>query len=61
MFQYLKAYAKTSIQYIPVIGWCCKLSEYLFLDRNYAKDKEKIISRVHDYIEYPEPIWVSSF
>ncbi|KAG6794873.1 1-acyl-sn-glycerol-3-phosphate acyltransferase gamma [Apis mellifera caucasica] len=51
-----KAYVKKSLQYIPTLGWGWKFSEYIFLERNWEKDKEIIRSQIREFGNYPDNI-----
>ncbi|XP_030375069.1 1-acyl-sn-glycerol-3-phosphate acyltransferase gamma-like [Scaptodrosophila lebanonensis] len=53
-----KAYAKKVISYVPVIGWAWKLAEFVFLERNFDKDKEIIANQLKVVYSYPDPIWL---
>lgn len=53
-----KAYAKKVIQYIPTLGWAWKFAEFVFLERDYQKDKEIIGKQIHKIMEYPHPGWL---
>ncbi|KAK9879772.1 hypothetical protein WA026_006837 [Henosepilachna vigintioctopunctata] len=53
-----KAYCKRAIQYMPVLGWAWKFSEYVFLERNFQKDKENIHRQVSELSDYPDPMWL---
>lgn len=59
MLQNCKAYAKKSIQYLPVLGWTWKFSEFVFLERSFDKDKEIINKQITELADHPDPIWVS--
>ncbi|XP_023018005.1 1-acyl-sn-glycerol-3-phosphate acyltransferase gamma [Leptinotarsa decemlineata] len=56
-----KAYAKKIIQYIPVLGWGWKCSDFVFLERNFDKDKEIINRQITELAEHPDPIWLLLF
>ncbi|KAI4464209.1 1-acylglycerol-3-phosphate acyltransferase-related [Holotrichia oblita] len=56
-----KAYAKKVIQYMPVLGWCWKFSEFVFLERSFEKDKEVIRRQVTELAEHPDPMWLLLF
>ncbi|CAG9859637.1 unnamed protein product [Phyllotreta striolata] len=56
-----KAYAKKVIQYIPVLGWAWKCSEFVFLERNFEKDKETINKQITELAEHPDPMWLLLF
>lgn len=44
---------------MPVLGWCWKFSEFVFLERSYEKDKEIINTQIKELAEHPDPMWVS--
>ncbi|XP_022914209.1 1-acyl-sn-glycerol-3-phosphate acyltransferase gamma-like [Onthophagus taurus] len=56
-----KAYAKRVIQYMPVLGWCWKFSEFVFLERSFEKDRETIRKQVTELSEHPDPMWLLLF
>ncbi|KAL1491302.1 hypothetical protein ABEB36_011919 [Hypothenemus hampei] len=56
-----KAYAKKVIQYMPVLGWCWKFSEFVFLERSYEKDKQIISEQIKELSDYPDPMWLLLF
>lgn len=56
-----KAYAKKAIQYLPVLGWAWKCSEFVFLERNFDKDKEVINRQITELSEHPDPMWLLLF
>ncbi|XP_018577240.1 1-acyl-sn-glycerol-3-phosphate acyltransferase delta isoform X2 [Anoplophora glabripennis] len=56
-----KAYAKKVIQYVPVLGWAWKCSEFVFLERSFDKDKEIINKQIIELAEHPDPIWLLLF
>ncbi|CAG9771263.1 unnamed protein product [Ceutorhynchus assimilis] len=56
-----KAYAKKVIQYIPVLGWGWKFSEFVFLERSYEKDKEVIDQQIRKLADHPDPMWLLLF
>uniref|UniRef100_A0A1B0EYC0 Phospholipid/glycerol acyltransferase domain-containing protein n=1 Tax=Phlebotomus papatasi TaxID=29031 RepID=A0A1B0EYC0_PHLPP len=53
-----KAYAKKVIQYLPIIGWAWKFSEFVFLERSFDKDKELIGRQLANLLAYPDPIFL---
>ncbi|XP_044742402.1 1-acyl-sn-glycerol-3-phosphate acyltransferase delta-like [Chrysoperla carnea] len=53
-----KAYAKKSIQYVPVIGWAWKCAEFVFLERSFDKDKDIISKQITELADHPDPIWL---
>lgn len=56
-----KAYAKKVVQYVPVLGWAWKFSEFVFLERSFDKDKEIINKQITELAEHPDPIWLLLF
>jgi len=56
-----KAYAKKVIQYLPVLGWCWKFSEFVFLERSFDKDKDNITRQVGHLADHPYPMWLLLF
>lgn len=46
---------------MPVLGWCWKFSEFVFLERSFEKDKEVIHRQVTELAEHPDPMWVCLF
>jgi len=53
-----KAYCKKAIQYMPVLGWHWKFSEFVFLERNFEKDKKNIDLQVAELSDYQDPMWL---
>lgn len=56
-----KAYAKKVIQYMPVLGWCWKFSEFCFLERSFDKDRETIDRQINCLCDHPDPMWLLLF
>jgi lysophosphatidic acid acyltransferase / lysophosphatidylinositol acyltransferase len=52
----VKATAKKSIMFIPVIGWLWFFGENIFLERSFEKDREKLIKQVREIFDFPDPI-----
>lgn len=44
---------------MPVLGWAWKFSEFVFLERNFEKDRKNIDRQVRELADYPDPMWVS--
>ncbi|CAI0438186.1 unnamed protein product [Linum tenue] len=55
------AFMKKSSKLLPVIGWSMWFSEYLFLERNWAKDEKIIKSGVQQLHDFPRPFWLALF
>ncbi|XP_044752708.1 1-acyl-sn-glycerol-3-phosphate acyltransferase gamma-like [Coccinella septempunctata] len=53
-----KAYCKKAIQYMPVLGWAWKFAEFVFLERNFEKDRKNIDRQVAELCDYPDPMWL---
>lgn len=45
---------------MPVLGWCWKFSEFVFLERSFDKDKETINKQITELADHPDPMWVGS-
>ncbi|CAA3006657.1 1-acyl-sn-glycerol-3-phosphate acyltransferase 2 [Olea europaea subsp. europaea] len=48
-------------QYMQVIGWSMWFSEYLFLERSWAKDETTLKSGLQRLRDYPLPFWLALF
>ncbi|KAK4581585.1 hypothetical protein RGQ29_024975 [Quercus rubra] len=55
------AVMKKSSKLLPVIGWSMWFSEYLFLERSWAKDESTIKSGLKRLEDYPQPFWLALF
>ncbi|XP_045469955.1 1-acyl-sn-glycerol-3-phosphate acyltransferase delta-like isoform X2 [Harmonia axyridis] len=53
-----KAYCKKALQFMPILGWNWKFSEFVFLERNFDKDKKNIDHQVGELCDYPDPMWL---
>ncbi|XP_030560763.1 1-acyl-sn-glycerol-3-phosphate acyltransferase gamma-like [Drosophila novamexicana] len=53
-----KAYAKKAIRYVPCMGWAWWLAEFVFLNRDFDKDKEIIAKQLKIVYSYPDPTWL---
>lgn len=47
-----KAMLKSDLKYIPVVGWSWAMSDQLFLDRNWERDKHKFGSSMDILLKY---------
>lgn len=47
-----KAMLKSDLKYLPVTGWSWAMSDQLFLDRNWEKDKHKFASSIDILLRY---------
>ncbi|KAJ4979442.1 hypothetical protein NE237_010222 [Protea cynaroides] len=55
------AVMKKSSKFLPVLGWSMWFSEYLFLERNWAKDESILKSGLQRLKDYPLPFWLALF
>ncbi|XP_062166730.1 1-acyl-sn-glycerol-3-phosphate acyltransferase 2 [Alnus glutinosa] len=55
------AVMKKSSKLLPVIGWSMWFSEYLFLERSWAKDESTLKSGLLRLKDYPQPFWLALF
>lgn len=56
-----KAMLKSSLRYVPIIGWGWALSDMIFLSRNWQKDKENLANAMDVLISYPKSFILSFF
>ncbi|KAK4412985.1 1-acyl-sn-glycerol-3-phosphate acyltransferase 2 [Sesamum alatum] len=55
------AVMKKSSKFLPVIGWSMWFSEYLFLERSWAKDESTLKSGLQGLRDFPRPFWLALF
>ncbi|KAK2967438.1 hypothetical protein RJ640_022370, partial [Escallonia rubra] len=55
------AIVKKSTKYLPVIGWSMWFSEYIFLDRSWTKDENRLKSGLQQLCDFPQPFWLALF
>ncbi|XP_076940818.1 1-acyl-sn-glycerol-3-phosphate acyltransferase 2-like [Bidens hawaiensis] len=55
------AIMKKSSKLLPVIGWSMWFSEYLFLERNWAKDESTLKLGLQQLKDYPRTFWLALF
>ncbi|KAK6149173.1 hypothetical protein DH2020_016698 [Rehmannia glutinosa] len=55
------AVMKKSSKLLPVIGWSMWFSEYLFLERSWAKDENTLKSGFQRLRDFPRPFWLALF
>ncbi|OAY40528.1 1-acyl-sn-glycerol-3-phosphate acyltransferase 2 [Manihot esculenta] len=55
------AVMKKSSKVLPVIGWSMWFSEYLFLERSWAKDENTLKSGLLRLKDFPRPFWLALF
>jgi len=56
-----RVYAKKMLQYVPIIGWAWRLSDVVFLERSWEKDKENLTHRLNELLTYPSSVWLLLF
>lgn len=47
-----KAMLKSDLKYVPIVGWSWAMSDQLFLDRNWEKDKHKFGGSIDTLLNY---------
>ncbi|KAI4325656.1 hypothetical protein MLD38_031036 [Melastoma candidum] len=55
------AVMKKSSKVLPVIGWSMWFSEYLFLERSWAKDESTLKAGLQNLKDFPLPFWLALF
>ncbi|KAJ6832021.1 1-acyl-sn-glycerol-3-phosphate acyltransferase PLS1 [Iris pallida] len=55
------AVMKKSSKFLPVIGWSMWFTEYLFLERSWAKDEGTLKSGLQRLKDFPRPFWLALF
>ncbi|KAJ3698492.1 hypothetical protein LUZ61_002197 [Rhynchospora tenuis] len=55
------AVMKKSSKFLPVIGWSMWFAEYLFLERNWAKDENTLKVGLKQLEDFPVPLWLALF
>lgn len=55
------AVMKKSSKFLPVIGWSMWFSEYIFLERSWAKDETNLKSSFQRLKGFPQPFWMALF
>ncbi|KAM8710885.1 hypothetical protein ACLKA7_017503 [Drosophila subpalustris] len=53
-----KAFAKKALGMLPIIGWAWHMAEFVFLNRDFDKDKEIIARQLKIVFSYPDPTWL---
>lgn len=54
----LKACIKDTVKYVPIVGWCLYLVEYVFLTRSFINDENTIKNQIHEIADNPLPVWL---
>ena len=51
-----KAYAKSDLRWMPILGWVFYFGEFIFLKRNWKEDQKNIGPSLSRLMEHPYPI-----
>ncbi|XP_031281556.1 1-acyl-sn-glycerol-3-phosphate acyltransferase PLS1-like [Pistacia vera] len=52
---------KKSSKYLPIFGWATWFSEFVFVDRSWAKDEKKLKESFQALKDFPTPFWLTIF
>ena len=52
---------KESLRRIPVIGWGMQVSQFIFLKRNWEKDKPNLATHLAKLNDATKPMWLMMF
>ncbi|XP_022154309.1 1-acyl-sn-glycerol-3-phosphate acyltransferase 3 [Momordica charantia] len=55
------AIMKKEAKFLPVIGWSMWFSDYIFLERSWAKDESTLESSFQSLEDFPMPFWLALF
>lgn len=55
------AIMKKEAKFLPVIGWSMWFSDYIFLERSWAKDETTLESSFQSLMDFPMPFWLALF
>ncbi|GAA0161497.1 acyltransferase [Lithospermum erythrorhizon] len=55
------ALIKKEAAYLPVLGWSMWFSDYIFLERSWAKDQNRLKSGLDGLRDFPQPFWLALF
>uniref|UniRef100_A0A5B7BYW7 1-acylglycerol-3-phosphate O-acyltransferase n=1 Tax=Davidia involucrata TaxID=16924 RepID=A0A5B7BYW7_DAVIN len=55
------AIMKKSAKFLPIIGWSMWFSNYIFLERSWAKDENTLKSGFKQLSDLPRPFWLVLF
>ena len=54
-----KIYGKSSLKYVPLIGWAWMFTESIFLRRDWDRDRQTISHHLQCIRDYPDGYWVT--
>ena len=49
------------LKYVPTVGWAWALSDFIFLVRNWEKDKDTLTRGMAELASYPSAVWLLLF
>ncbi len=52
-----RVYLKKSLRFVPVMGWCWAVSDVVFLDRDWNRDKDAIAYGIGALADFPDPMF----
>ncbi|KAG6632475.1 hypothetical protein I3843_13G142200 [Carya illinoinensis] len=52
---------KKSSKYLPIYGWAIWFFGFVFLDRSWEKDEQKLKSSFQELQDFPRPFWLTMF
>ncbi|KAL5567145.1 hypothetical protein UlMin_030309 [Ulmus minor] len=55
------AIMKKEVKFLPIIGWSMWFSDYVFLERSWAKDESTLKSGFRRLEDFPMPFWLALF
>ncbi|XP_004503603.1 1-acyl-sn-glycerol-3-phosphate acyltransferase 3-like [Cicer arietinum] len=55
------AIMKKEVKYLPVLGWSMWFADFLFLERNWAKDEVTLKTGFKQQVQNPVPFWMALF
>ncbi|KAI4340542.1 hypothetical protein MLD38_025367 [Melastoma candidum] len=55
------AIMKKEAKFLPIIGWSMWFSDYVFLNRSWAKDERRLKSGFERLADFPMPFWLALF
>ncbi len=52
---------KESLKRIPILGWGMQFSQFIFLKRNWEKDKPRLAAHLQKLNKPSDPMWLMMF
>lgn len=59
--QHTKWFVKYNLRYSPGVGWGMNFLDYIFVKRNWAADRERVLATFSNIRKSPFPFWIVSF